>query len=354
MGKILFFALLAMVLSSGSIYAAVCHEKRYEQILPINFTAIVLTLMVFGLFNMLELGFYAVLAAAAVLWLLAGKAFFAKLKRGRDEIYPVLSRIMSPGMWVFGFMALALIFVDYGRVPMAYDEFSHWADAAKVMVFYNDFVTNPAAATNFPSYPPGMTLIQYFVEKLYILSGNSYVDWLLYYSYQLFLISFILPFVADKENRKPLNTLLRAAVLLLVPCLMYDFDTFAYSTTLIDPFLSVVLGCALGLIFTREKKDGWCCAYICCAAFMLVLSKAAGLLLGAFVLFAFVLVEFRSSENKKQAAGRSALLGFAVLLPFLLWRIERKTSAISQSFSSKSGEVSLSLIFRLITHTEDS
>ena len=87
---------------------------------------------------------------------------------------------------------------------------------------------------------------------------------------------------------------------------------------------------------------------------MLVLSKAAGLLLGVFVAAGLVLVSFAEKHRVRRVLPSATAAVVSVFTPYLLWAIERNSSGINQSFSSKEGEVSLSMILRLINHTEES
>lgn len=326
-------------------------DARTELLLPSVMTGIVALELAFGVCGRLLWGFYAALAltgllcAVALVFLCAG---------GRAELGRRLRLLLSPGMLLFLILAAALVYIDYGMLPSVWDEFSHWADSAKFMTLMDDFITNPASESWFPSYPPGMALMQYFTQRLYLLvrPASRFVDWLLYYTYQLYALAFLMPFVPRDWSKRPLRSLLVTLSLLLSFCCMFTLDVFILRTTYIDPFLGVVLGCGMAMLFTCEDRGPAFCAYIYSAVFILVLSKAAGLLLGALLAAFFIAALFTDRPAAPGRTRKSLLAAAASFLPYLLWKLERDGSAISQSFSSKDFSMDLATLFRVVTHTE--
>lgn len=352
MDKLLFFSLLSAVLFSGSVYGTLRSEKGPENFFVFTFSGIIALLLVFGVCGRLLWGVYAVIALAMLLWILSLLRFAATVREGKVKVF--LRRFFSPGAVLFVLMLGLLLFINYGRLVSGFDEFTHWADCVKSMIFLDDFITNPASDAWYPSYPPGMALLQYFFEKLYIITGGSFSEWLLYYAYQLLFFSLLLPFAPKSWSEKPLPLAAGLAMTVLLPFMMYAGVLNAYGTLYIDPFLGIVLGCALAMCFGAEKTDFWRCAYVYCCAMLLVLAKASGMLLAVFVAAAFMLPVWRGREATAPKAKKSIAMAAAVLLPFLLWFAERSSSGINQSFSSKENRFSFPLLMRLFAHEEES
>ena len=71
-----------MMLISGSVYAAIRYEKRFEQTMPVCVIAIVLILFAFGLMGILEIGMFVLYALAIGFYFLTAAQFTNKWKFG--------------------------------------------------------------------------------------------------------------------------------------------------------------------------------------------------------------------------------------------------------------------------------
>lgn len=345
-GTMTFLILTFFILSSGSLYAVCVLDRRYEEALPFTCTGIVAILLVFGVCGKLLWGVYAV-----CMIIVAGYGYslwrFVRRPEGRRDM---LQRFFSPGMITFALLFAFLIYIDVGKRTCLPDEYTHWADVAKVMVILNDFGTNPVAQIYCPSYPPGLPLLQYFFERIYLVinAGKPFCDWLLYVVYQVFMLSFIFPFFSKTSLKKTVASLLFIALGLIVPNLM----TRAYNMLYADPFMTVVMGCGLAMIFSEQDEDRFRDAYMWCACFALVLSKAAGLMLAASLALALIVRTLADRTERAHAKKTAVIATLSVALPYLLWKIQRSLSGIDQGFSGKEGKVDFAMLIRLILHQE--
>lgn len=180
-------------LSSGSVLCAAIWKRRYEEILPITCSIIVMVLFLCGIAGSLFFGGILVCILGigtyitAALWVIRNKDWttFAK-------------NIFTPGFLAFIIIFACVCLFNFGRVAYYWDEFSHWADIVKVMTTLNDFGTNPESYSIFRSYPPGMSLFQYYALKLSEWTTSvPFNEWQLYAAYQIFLFSFMLPFIKE-------------------------------------------------------------------------------------------------------------------------------------------------------------
>jgi len=347
--KIFFFLTLGLILSSGSIFGAAYSQRRFEEFLPFSFTAIVAVLLLAGVMDAMLAGLYIILLIAICLLLAAVVHLFQLYRKHSGEFIPTLSRIVSPGAIVFVALCALFLYIDFGRYCRGWDSFSHWAPTVKAMYYLDSFITNELAQAWYPSYPPGMSLAQYVFVKLYSFWGGQFQEWILYYAYQLFFASFLLPFICFKEDKNALPCILRALVLFLV--IAYGPS---YTAIEVDQVMGIVLGGGLAAILLSRERGNYCCAYACCAAFVLVLFKAAGVLLGAFVASALILAVIGDEYSLKEKLTKALAALMSVVVPFSLWLFERKRSGITQSFSSKEADFDAELILRLITGTEES
>lgn len=307
-----------LVLSSGSVVGAVISKKKYEEILPVTCSTLVLLLLLAGVVGFLKEGVYCVLGISVGMYIFAA----VYLLKGRAPIKGVLNRIFTPGFWIFiGLISISII-CNMGRVASNWDEFSHWADIAKVMVTLDDFGTNPEAHSAFQSYPPAMTLFQYFLQKITgWIGGESYIEWELFFAYQIFVFAFIVPFAKEINNKKIFKGIIYLVVVFLCPLWFYNG---IYTTIYIDPALGILSGTGFATVFLCDEKDKLYSVRIFLTCAMLVLLKDAGMLFAALLAVAYA-VDLLCLKQENQAGKfvRKILwVGGAflsVLLPKWIW-----------------------------------
>lgn len=323
-------------LSSGSVLSAAIWKRKYEEILPITCSIIVIVLFLCGIAGNLFLGgiLVCILAVTAyivtVIWMIRKREWghFAK-------------NFFTPGFFVFGIILACACFFNFGRVAYNWDEFSHWADITKAMTTLNDFGTNPEAHSAFQSYPPGMSLFQYYLQKLYEWTNQAgFSEWRLYVAYQIFLFAFMMPFFEGLDIKRPISLMISLLTLFLCPLLFYQD---IYNSIYIDPFLGILSGTGLAAVFLCKRKDVFFTLRICLTMAMLVLAKDAGILLAMFLAVAYVIDYIHENKgSNKELMGRLQykrwicfpIAFFAVGMPKLLWNIHLNITNASRSFSS--------------------
>lgn len=315
-----------MVITSGSFFASSFFQKRFEELVIVTIFSIVLVLYLFGLFGRLKLGVFFVTSAAVLLYSL-GVYRTIKYK----NVKALLSNIFTPAFFIFLFLYLVIIFSNYNRVAYSWDEFSHWADIVKAMYTIDDFGTSPKSFSEFQSYPPAMSLFQYFVQVI----NGSFSEWLLYVSYQVFFISLFIPFL-KKLKFKYLGKIFIATIFIgIIPSIFFH-DIF--NSIYIDGFLGLLFGFSLALIYVNKKYDLVNIITIIYAIFILVLTKDAGLLFAIITLITFVtdLILFKSLDYEGKhktriifasiCAGTSALVFSKVTWNFEIFRNKANTA----------------------------
>lgn len=318
--------LLFIVLSSGAVLGCFVLKKEYkfEEYAPISCMAAVLWLFCFGLAGLLKTGFWLLMAGCVAIYALA---IIKGDRYGRKYFF-------TPGFFIMVLLFAAAVWISYGMIAHDWDEFSHWALVVKEMTMTDALPCSPAVKfTYYKSYPPAMPLFQYLVQKL---NGGKYTEWLMYAAYQVFLLSFFLPFMAKLDLKKWVNWLFIPAMW-LSPMLFYEK---VYSTIFIDPFLGVVSGTGLAAA-ASENKSGLQKAFILLCISTLVLSKEVGLLLAVFLLLAYI----ASEKNRKTlwAAGFAAA-------PKLLWEAALR---INRVVKPEQGTIDVKSFFAVLSGRED-
>ena len=341
---LLVFLLLFLVLSSGSFLCAVITDKQYEEILPITGYSIVLVLFLFGIFGVMNTGFYFVLILTAFIYLVA----FIELYK-RQNFKKFIKKFITPGCLVFCIFFFFLAFFNWGKLADSWDEFSHWIDIVKVMVNIDDFGTNPLSQSAFQSYPPAMSIFQYFFQKINLLIRPTagFSEWKVYWAFQIFFLLPAFPFFKKQTFKHSINYLILSLCIFLCPLIFYNS---MYNTTYIDCVLALLSGYGLAMIALWNKKDWFYTLYISLLSAMLVLCKDVGLMFSLFLVIAYILDFFSRKQHTFQRKNIKEFI--MTLLPFvfllsskILWKLEIYISKCSVSFETK---IDLNVLINLL------
>lgn len=339
------------LLCSGSVFAAAWLKRSSEEFLPITAMTMVLIVFLFGIAGILEAGVVCCVVIAAALWLLC----LIRLVQKR-AFAQFCKNVITPGFVVFLLVFFGLSVWDVGKLASSWDEFSHWIDIVKVMSLLDDFGTNAASCSHFPAYPPGISIFQYILQKLYQWTrpGQAFNEWRVFFAYQLFCLIPLMPFFRGASFRRPMNVLLRSIAYFATPLL---FFSALYRDTYADPVLGLLSGAGLALIILSDKKDWVYSCSICLLCATLVLSKDIGLMFAFFLVAAYGLdMIFNRQPDMIQRPLRKRLTciagaAAATLLPKCLWNMEvhHPTTVVPSG-----NKVDLHILWQVLTGQDDS
>lgn len=316
---------LVLVIAAFSL--AIILKRSFEEVIPLVFMGIVFLMFLAGMVGQLSIGVYAVFLCLFFLWGLA-----IKCMRKEDCISTAIGYLMTPAFFIFTFIFACLTIFNIRRVPYTWDEYSVWASSVKIMTLWDQFGTVKEAKLLAAAYPPGMACFQYFVQKINILLRNSeFSEWRLYFAYQLFVYSMLMPFLRGLRHRKVYDSILSMAIVIIAPlfCLEHLFWS-----VYIDTFLSVLFGVGMAFVCFWDHMDRY---YTIMTAFImaiLVLSKAAGLFLAIIVALCLILRIYKNKVvhgKKDDKIYRKMLPHLGIIIgsigiPHLLWQINVKLS----------------------------
>lgn len=285
MTVISFFALIL----SGDVLAITVFGKKFGQYTPITICAIAFLSYFFGLIHLLRAGVWIIIALAAGIYIfsifiLVNRHAYAVLREGLN--LPVLS--------VFIFIFALAVWGDYGQLANGYDDIGHWVDCVKTMVCINDFYANPIGHSTFGTYPPFMAMIQYVIQILHMtLTGSSFCEWINFLVFHVVMFSLFLPFLSSiNAKKRTIKIWLSAGIIATVPTIFFQR---VYSSTMIDPFLSVAAGAMFVTIIQMKEMPG-AKLILCFIIPGLVLIKDLGLL---FAVFGLILLLYQSIIAKQ-------------------------------------------------------
>lgn len=327
---------ILLVLMTGSVIGCAAGKKRFEELLPITCAGIVLLLFLTGIFGVLKLGVSLVLLISFFLWILS---LIWILRKKEWKVF--LKYFLTPGCLVFVVLYFLLSILNRDMMVYEWDEFSHWADIVKVMVNIDDFGTNPNSGSLFASYPPGMALFQYFFQEIYlrIKPEEIFSEWRLYFAYQVFFLTFLMPFLKHLSFKEPLKILEMGITIWIGPMLIFSN---IYSSLYIDAILGFVSSAGIATVFLQQKKDWIYDIYIYLSIVMLVLAKDAGMLFAAFLLILYITDIICNRIYKKEVINIQKVnilkiaFGIASMaIPKLLWSLNIKINGAATSFGNR-------------------
>lgn len=348
---------LLLILLSGSFLGAVRFHRRFETIIPITCIGIVLVLFLFGLLGQMLLGVYAVIAAALGIYVYVGCLCLIAPPSERKEHRGRLARnLVTPGLFIFLAYFCFFHLCDFNLQATVTDEFTHWMYCVKTTTYLNDFSTNPAAYSAYPSYPPGMCLFQYFFQKIYLMTkpGMPFSEWRAYLAYQILMVSLGMPFLQRLSFRRPLEMLLNASIPLFIH--LPFFFGYNFAGVMIDAFVGAAAGYSFAMVLLGNDSDCLTPISISMYCAMLVLSKDVGVFFACFAAMAYLLrglflLPARKSPSEPRKKFRHFLLVglplFSTLMTKLLWKIKVVTSGCNIQFNNKIDLLSYTKMFFL-------
>ena len=320
-----------ILLSINAFSLASCTGRKYADVFPITNLFYAILIYISGLLHILNLVVY-------IFFVLTGISLIISIWKSREASArkEIIKNYFSEEFVLFTIFYAAIIVLKNGILVSKWDEFSHWAYAAKSMTLLDDFTLSALSDDFFASYPPIMACWQYLFEKVTILFGNAFDEALLYNAYILLCSSLLLPLISRFSKRNKGLYFVSAALFVLSPgIIFYDW----LNTLYIDPFLGIASACTLLYVLIYNKTPILQGVIVSFAVFCIVLAKDAGILFAA-VAVVYVLI----NNHMKYKSGRkltSALI-FSSVFPVislafakLSWSYEIKAYGAARSFSEK-------------------
>lgn len=270
-------------LVSGSFYAAVGFDRKFEEILPLTIMTSVALTFFSGMMHELFMGAVCCFSICVVLYILAG----IKLCRSKSFL-TLKSNFFTPSFFLFLVLYIVLILLIYGKKATDVDEFSHWIECVRSMIILDDFSTNPLSHDDYRSYPPGMALFQYTIQKLYLIFNPNirFCEWVVYFAYQVFAVSLIFPFLKKIQWKKAIIFSVVIVGIFLSPSVFYSY---LFRTLTIDPFVAMLAGTGIAMTVLISDADTVSSVSIAMICVNLYLAKDVGILFSVFILLLYLI-----------------------------------------------------------------
>lgn len=331
--------LVYLIIQIYSIFFSIKFKKNIGNTFVISILSIIAIIYLFGLLNILPFGVYFVELASLGLLIYEIKYFI----KNKDKLK---TTIINKENVIFTTLFIGLSLIHQGRMLSEWDEFSHWGDVVKAMFTINDFSTDAQSMSAFQSYPPAMSIFQYFFVKV----GNTYNESNLYIAYQVMFLSLIMPFIS--KNKKVFDSVIMSIIFMLVPIIITNKF---YTSIYIDTILGLLFGYILSTIMVNEY-DKYQYINLCLSLFTLILLKDVGMFLALIaiamiatdLIFVKKKVVFCKDFYKKNKKYIWIILAsvIAVLVAKFTWNLDIKINDAEVAFSNK---ITFKEIINLIT-----
>lgn len=323
---------ILLVICSFSFYLSVTKNKRFEVTLPITSMSVILLLYVFGLFGILKYGIYAIYGISFLLYILA-IIYLVKKKEDKNEF---LKHFFTPGFYIFISCFLMFCLVGYFRMFAGWDEMSHWGSALKSMYKLDDLSTSKLSNLVFASYPPAITLFEYFFMKI----KGTFTEGLAYIAYPTFILGIMLEFTKRLTFKNKGKIIITTLILIFFPMIIFECY---YSRIFVDSAVGIVFGYGFVKILLEENKDKYDVAKIIMSLGILCLLKNVGYFL-AIITMIYMFVDFliknkgiiknKLYKNKKVIKELAIIIATIIIVLMIKnsWDIKVDQSGIKKEF----------------------
>lgn len=259
--------------------------------LPLTVFVSIILLYVVGLFDNLLLGVYILLTGSALCYVFSG-LYLCKTHGWRI----LIKELTKDYMILYILVYCIIIYSNYQKVLVAYDDLEHWGLSVKEMCRWKTFTLSADTYDLAPGYPPAMALFQYFVQelRLEVLGADGFSEWWLFVAYQVVTYAFFLPAYEKIMKNSIKQKVIIGVIWFMLP--MIVLQGVFLNNIYIDTFLSVL---AVGAIITMQIKDITDInktIYFTCLMIMLTLTKDIGLIFS----FMFSLFYMRKGILKRK------------------------------------------------------
>lgn len=322
------YILLYLIIISGSIFIADKTNKKIEKCIAPNIAIIILTLYVFGIFELLKYGVWFI----AIVNILLGIYTIIKNWKNRNELK---TKILTSGLAFFSIVFFVLMLTTYNKNLVDYDHYLYRSLNTKIM-YYTDCISKGFQAL----YPPSINLFEYFFMKII----GVYLQGVEAFAVQIFGFALLLPLFARIKNNKFINTIV-AVVIICLPAILGNL--IFYEAAYPDALLGLLIGYSMYMLCTEEDNKFKLLSVILALA-VTTLTKPAGFYISGIVIGMYLLVELlnkkcNNKENiikflKSKEFKNVIILAVAVILVFMSWKIFTRINNQYNAGSTRPGE----------------
>lgn len=317
--EIVLYLFLFSTIISGSYTLSYFFKKKVEQTIPLYFLFMFLYLYIFGLFNILLIGYFSFLFFSIIFGVYS---LFSAIKNG--SIKDMNDLYNRPGLYIFSFLYFAFAYFTRNAAFYVWDEFTFWSIATKNMYYLNNFYALPGNTMHI-FYPPSPTLFQYYFART-LMKYSQGIE--LYTSYMI-CFSLMLPLLKNisLKNHKMIFTIFLSMI--IIPSIFCN-NNF-YQTIYVDVFLGLLAG-YIFIEYYTENDSKYKMVELILGLIVLSSTKPTGFIMAGIIIFVLIIDNIlKVNDNKlkinipnRKSVFRLVILLIAIFSTFLSWKLYLK------------------------------
>lgn len=315
---ILRYILLYITLLGGSIFISYKSNKKIENCIAPNFAIIIVTLYLFGIFNILKYG----VCLVTILNILLG--IYAIIRQWENK-EGLKQKLLTPGLAFFSIAFFVLLLTTYNKNLKDYDHYLYRSLNTKIM-YYTDCINKGFQSL----YPPSINLLEYFFMKVI----GAYIQGVEAFAVQLLGISLLIPLFDRKKSSKFINTII-TVVVICIPAILSNL--VFYEAAYPDALLGLIIGYSM-YILCEESDNKFKIFAVSLILSVATITKPAGVVIAGLVIAMYLLVELLNNkcnkkENLKKFLKSKEFKSIVILIIILLavfasWKVFTKINKI--------------------------
>ncbi|MEI8198918.1 MAG: hypothetical protein WCG21_02565 [Eubacteriales bacterium] len=302
---IIAFALMGL----ATVFFSVQFGKKFEESMPVITFSIILILFLFGLADQLKAGFWV--AAGGCVVLSAGGIVLAEIQKKTND---AAANLFTPAFFIFMLLSFVIWYYDRGMVLTGWDEFSHWGRVVKATFMSNQLSTYTDIELTFRSYPPALSLYQYFLMSI----RGKWDEANLFRGYAILAVTLFLPFMKNIKWGNVKTIISTVLLVILTPMLF--FGSF-YTSVLVDPILALFFGYCLAEAYLYEKGNVFSLVRICMGLSVLAILKESGQFLAVIACIVLIAKSIYMDVTDDSAPGENTKVHSPLNVRKLIYRL---------------------------------
>lgn len=323
------FILMYFSILGFALYSKRKYRKELIETIPFSFMVIILSLIVFGIFNLLKFGSFVIFVFGIIL-------FIYDLHKN-----PYKQNIFKDrGLIFYTILYVGFFIADYFACFNTWDEYTFWSISSK-NYYYSDTL-NFTKLNTMPYnisvwYPPCPTILQYHFMKIF----GQYRQGFELFALQIMSISFLLPFFKNSKNK--IQSIAISVICLAITAIFAD--SLFYYTIYVDCLLGLLTG--YGLILTTEKDDKFYKLSLLLLIITLTFTKSSGFMFSFSVILFYFINNIIETINKKEnilSVFKNKYLyalSLCLLIPFIGWRLYCNNTNVINNYVSLDSNMEL-------------
>ena len=330
---------LTFLIFSSSGYS-ILFKKNISETIPFTIIISSLTLYIFGILNILQIGFYILSISCLI--------FPTYLIIKHKEIKNIKPLLLNNGFYIFIILYMLIYILNLNRGFSSYDEISHWGPMVKEILRTGKLYScDESTLLVHKDYPP----IFQIWESFWCFLCFEYKETFLYKALQTACLSFFLPIFTDNSKRNILYFLLLPICLISI-CNTINLDEGNFGATIyLDAPIAILSAYCIYLTLKTKKSDELNLFYIVqitLSLSFLLLTKQIGIYFYLIAISIFIIYKTIVTTNKLKV---TAILLLIIILPigiFFSWKEFSKNS--TAQFSTN--KIKINIIPQIIKGTD--